>query len=161
MIATPSAPSDLIKSPILKPAARRGQFARAAGDDGRSVVLSGSSVVSGKPSGYFVIPMECVHPSGFYVAKQPVSIYEVHLESWMRGPNERVADAIASWPIKLVEYVKRMGYTHIELLPDHGASVFAARGAIRSPAISRPLRASARPTISAISSTAAIRPASA
>jgi len=48
--------------------------------------------------------------------KEPVSIYEVHLESWMRNPNGRpltyreLADT-------LVEYVKRMGYTHIELLP--------------------------------------------
>jgi 1,4-alpha-glucan branching enzyme len=45
-----------------------------------------------------------------------ISVYEVHLESWMRGPSNewltyrQLAD-------KLVEYVKRMGYTHIELLP--------------------------------------------
>ena len=29
--------------------------------------------------------------------QEPVSIYEVHLESWLRGP-ERVAHAIANWP---------------------------------------------------------------
>jgi len=46
----------------------------------------------------------------------PVSIYEVHLGSWMRGPDNKMlgyrelADA-------LVEYVTRLGYTHIELLP--------------------------------------------
>lgn len=47
-----------------------------------------------------------------------VSIYEVHLGSWMRVPEEgnrwltyrELAD-------KLVKYVKEMGYTHIELLP--------------------------------------------
>jgi 1,4-alpha-glucan branching enzyme len=48
--------------------------------------------------------------------KQPVSIYEVHLESWLRGPRN-------SWltyrelATSLVQYVKQMGYTHIELLP--------------------------------------------
>ncbi|MDD4914212.1 MAG: 1,4-alpha-glucan branching protein GlgB [Methylococcales bacterium] len=47
---------------------------------------------------------------------QPMSIYEVHLGSWQRDPrgnflNYRVlAD-------QLVEYVKKMGFTHIELLP--------------------------------------------
>jgi len=48
--------------------------------------------------------------------KQPISIYEVHLESWLRGPQNRwlsyreIADA-------LVTYAGQMGYTHIELLP--------------------------------------------
>jgi 1,4-alpha-glucan branching enzyme len=48
----------------------------------------------------------------------PISIYEVHLGSWMKVPEEQdrwmtyreLAD-------KLVSYVKWMGYTHIELLP--------------------------------------------
>lgn len=50
--------------------------------------------------------------------ESPVSIYEVHLGSWMRVPEEgnrcltyrETAD-------KLIDYVKGMGYTHIELLP--------------------------------------------
>jgi 1,4-alpha-glucan branching enzyme len=50
--------------------------------------------------------------------ESPVSIYEVHLGSWMRLPEEgnrwltyrETAD-------RLVRYVKEMGYTHIELLP--------------------------------------------
>ena len=50
--------------------------------------------------------------------ESPVSIYEVHLGSWMRVPEEEnrfltyreLADT-------LIEYVKQMGYTHIELLP--------------------------------------------
>ena len=48
--------------------------------------------------------------------KEPVSIYELHAGSWMRGPNgqplgyRELADALAP-------YLKRMGYTHIELLP--------------------------------------------
>lgn len=48
----------------------------------------------------------------------PMAIYEVHLGSWMRVPEEggrwltyrELAD-------KLVHYVKHMGYTHIELMP--------------------------------------------
>ncbi len=48
--------------------------------------------------------------------REPVCIYEVHLESWLRGHNNEwltyreLAD-------KLVEYVAQMGFTHVELLP--------------------------------------------
>ena len=48
--------------------------------------------------------------------KAPVSIYEVHLESWLRGPQGQFL-SYRELAVKLVEYVKRMGYTHIELLP--------------------------------------------
>ncbi len=48
--------------------------------------------------------------------KEPVSIYEVHLESWLRGPNNEWT-TYRELAVKLVEYAKRMGYTHIELLP--------------------------------------------
>jgi len=48
--------------------------------------------------------------------KSPLSIYEVHLESWMRGPQGQ-ALTYREMAIKLVDYVKLMGYTHIELLP--------------------------------------------
>lgn len=49
---------------------------------------------------------------------RPISVYEVHLGSWMRGPDEEnrfltyreLAD-------KLVPYVRDMGFTHVELLP--------------------------------------------
>jgi len=46
----------------------------------------------------------------------PMSVYEVHLGSWQRGPEgeflsyRQLADS-------LVPYVKKMGFTHIELLP--------------------------------------------
>ncbi len=59
--------------------------------------------------------------------EQPVSIYEVHLGSWLRKETELNEDGT---PVngsefynyreiadKLSEYVKDMGYTHIELLP--------------------------------------------
>jgi len=50
--------------------------------------------------------------------EQPISVYEVHLGSWRRIPEENnrwlsyreLAD-------QLVPYVKELGYTHIELLP--------------------------------------------
>jgi 1,4-alpha-glucan branching enzyme len=49
---------------------------------------------------------------------QPISIYEVHLGSWMRvvedGNHFLTYRELAH---KLVEYVKKMGYTHIQLLP--------------------------------------------
>ncbi len=48
--------------------------------------------------------------------KEPVSIYEVHLGSWMRGPHNCVF-SYRELADSLVEYVRRMGYTHIELLP--------------------------------------------
>ncbi len=49
---------------------------------------------------------------------KPISVYEVHLGSWMRSADEEnrfltyreLAD-------KLIPYVKEMGFTHIELLP--------------------------------------------
>ncbi|MBI5282789.1 MAG: 1,4-alpha-glucan branching protein GlgB [Candidatus Solibacter usitatus] len=48
--------------------------------------------------------------------ERPVSCYEVHLESWMRTPEgepltyRELADQLAP-------YVKRLGFTHIELMP--------------------------------------------
>jgi 1,4-alpha-glucan branching enzyme len=48
--------------------------------------------------------------------KSPVSIYEVHLESWLRGPQGQ-ALSYREAAVKLVAYAKQMGYTHIELLP--------------------------------------------
>jgi len=48
--------------------------------------------------------------------KSPVSIYEVHAESWMRDPQGQPLK-YREMAVKLVEYVLRMGYTHIELLP--------------------------------------------
>jgi 1,4-alpha-glucan branching enzyme len=48
----------------------------------------------------------------------PVSIYEAHLGSWMRAPEEGSRYlSYRELAHKLVEYVKNLGYTHIELLP--------------------------------------------
>jgi 1,4-alpha-glucan branching enzyme len=48
--------------------------------------------------------------------KRPVSVYEVHLESWLRGPQNQTL-TYRELAVSLVEYAKSMGYTHIELLP--------------------------------------------
>lgn len=51
-------------------------------------------------------------------ADAPMAIYEVHLGSWMRVPEEG-----SRWLTyrelapKLAEYVRRMGFTHVEFLP--------------------------------------------
>ena len=50
--------------------------------------------------------------------RSPMSIYEVHLGSWMRVPEEGnrwLNYREAAW--KLAEYVNRMGFTHVEFLP--------------------------------------------
>ncbi len=50
------------------------------------------------------------------ILERPISTYEVHLQSWRKGQNNQTLTyrELAS---ELVAYVKRMGYTHIELMP--------------------------------------------
>jgi 1,4-alpha-glucan branching enzyme len=49
---------------------------------------------------------------------EPVSIYEVHLGSWRRKPEEHNRSlSYRELADELVNYVKDMGFTHIELLP--------------------------------------------
>src|SRR5437016_5778786 len=48
----------------------------------------------------------------------PISIYEVHLGSWMRIPEEHNRSLnYRELAPRLAEYVKRMQFTHVELLP--------------------------------------------
>ena len=48
----------------------------------------------------------------------PIAIYEVHLGSWRRVPEEGYRfPTYRELAPQLVEYVKEMGFTHIELLP--------------------------------------------
>ncbi len=50
--------------------------------------------------------------------EQPISIYEVHLGSWRRcSENPNGWMSYRELAERLVDYVKQMGYTHIELLP--------------------------------------------
>ncbi|CAN5312476.1 1,4-alpha-glucan branching protein GlgB [soil metagenome] len=50
--------------------------------------------------------------------REPVHIYEVHLGSWMRVPEERNRSmSYREIAPRLAEHVKRLGFTHVELLP--------------------------------------------
>ncbi len=52
--------------------------------------------------------------------EKPVSIYEVHLGSWRREPDEKWGLRYLSYrelAATLIPYVVELGYTHIELLP--------------------------------------------
>jgi len=59
--------------------------------------------------------------------ESPISIYELHIGSWKRGDNNRYLSyrEIAK---PLSEYIKSMGYTHIELLPIAEHPFFASWG---------------------------------
>jgi 1,4-alpha-glucan branching enzyme len=48
--------------------------------------------------------------------KEPVSIYEVHLGSWLRGPHNSYL-TYRELADKLVGYAKDLGYTHLQLMP--------------------------------------------
>lgn len=48
----------------------------------------------------------------------PFSVYEVHLESWRRKPEENMKPlSYSELAEQLAAYVKEMGYTHVELMP--------------------------------------------
>jgi len=47
---------------------------------------------------------------------EPMCIYEVHLGSWLRGPQNQVL-SYRELADTLIPYARRMGFTHIELLP--------------------------------------------
>ncbi len=50
--------------------------------------------------------------------KAPMSVYEVHLGSWMRVPEEGNRSlTYREMAERLVDYVARTGFTHVELLP--------------------------------------------
>lgn len=57
--------------------------------------------------------------AGWNAAESPMSIYEVHLGSWKRHPHEEDEDGFYNYrelAVELTEYIKKMGYTHIELM---------------------------------------------
>ena len=52
------------------------------------------------------------------LAEAPISIYEVHLGSWMRAPEEGNRPlTYQELAPELAEYVLRLGFTHVEFLP--------------------------------------------
>jgi 1,4-alpha-glucan branching enzyme len=50
------------------------------------------------------------------ILREPVSMYEVHLESWLRGPFQQLL-SYRELADKLTQYARQMNYTHLELLP--------------------------------------------
>ncbi len=55
--------------------------------------------------------------AGFHHQAAPISIYEVHLGSWMRREDNGGWLTYRELAEKLSEYVGHMGFTHVELLP--------------------------------------------
>jgi 1,4-alpha-glucan branching enzyme len=54
----------------------------------------------------------------FNAHNKPMSVYEVHLGSWMRSPEDGGRSlTYREMADKLVGYVKKMGYTHVEFMP--------------------------------------------
>jgi len=54
----------------------------------------------------------------YQAANAPISIYELHLGSWMHPAPDRTG--FSAWDLaieKLIPYVVEMGFTHVELLP--------------------------------------------
>ncbi len=49
--------------------------------------------------------------------RQPISVYEVHLSSWKRPWDGRRYHSYKELAHMLVDYVRQLGYTHIELMP--------------------------------------------
>ena len=57
--------------------------------------------------------------AGWNAAESPMSIYEVHPGSWKRHPHEEDEDGFYNYrelAAELTEYIKKMGYTHVELM---------------------------------------------
>jgi len=50
------------------------------------------------------------------VYKSPMNIYEVHLDSWKRNPDNTVLDYVA-FAKQMIPYMQKMSYTHIEFMP--------------------------------------------
>jgi 1,4-alpha-glucan branching enzyme len=48
---------------------------------------------------------------------KPYAVYEVHLGSWMKNVEENRFLTYEEFAVKLVDYVKKMNYTHIEFMP--------------------------------------------
>jgi 1,4-alpha-glucan branching enzyme len=58
----------------------------------------------------------CAQRAERQASDAPLAIYEVHAGSWMRHPDGRSLDW-SELGEKLVDYVSRMGFTHVEFMP--------------------------------------------
>ena len=50
------------------------------------------------------------------IYKSPMNIYEVHLDSWKRNPDNTVLDYV-TFAKQMIPYMLKMSYTHIEFMP--------------------------------------------
>ena len=57
-----------------------------------------------------------LHKNGINIYESPVNIYEVHAGSWKRFEDGNTYDYV-TLAKELSEYVKKMNYTHVELMP--------------------------------------------
>ena len=90
----------------------------------------------------------------------PMSVYEVHLGSWMRDYSNQPL-SYRELAERLVPYVKEMGYTHIELMPIAEHPYSAVVGLSGDWVLRPDLALSGRRKTSCTSSTPAIKQASA
>ncbi len=51
------------------------------------------------------------------IYKSPLNIYEVHLNSWDNTGEEEVFTSYINFAKKIIPYLKKMSYTHVELMP--------------------------------------------
>ncbi|MBR6581867.1 MAG: 1,4-alpha-glucan branching protein GlgB [Ruminococcus sp.] len=51
------------------------------------------------------------------IYKSPMNVYEVHLNSWYNTGEEEVFTSYINFARKIIPYVKKMSYTHVELMP--------------------------------------------
>ena len=77
---------------------------------------SNATIVTGEPQHVWRDGEWMASRSGWDWQHAPMSIYEVHLGSWQRGPEGEFL-GYRDLAHRLVEYVTEMGFTHIELLP--------------------------------------------
>ena len=91
------------------------------------------------------------------VLDRPMAVYEVHLGSWARVPEED--DRFLTYrelAERLVPYVKDLGFTHVELMPVMEHPFYGSWG-YQVLGFFAPTAGTARPTTSSSSSTRAIR----
>ena len=75
-----------------------------------------ASVVHGLPQRPTPIGSWQSERERLHAVDAPITIYELHAGSWMRGENDRFL-SYTELADRLIPYVRDMGFTHIELMP--------------------------------------------